>query len=276
MILKLLAVISNAFPAARRGLWRFWYQIVSRKYTAEDFRYMNYGYAPLDPAEPRLQLEAADEKDRACIQLYDQVASTVPLAGKRVLEVGSGRGGGADYIARTHKPARMVGVDYSSTAVELCAKTYSTPNLQFKQGDAENLPLAEGEFDVVINVESSHCYGSMANFAAQVFRVLAPGGHFVWTDFRTKAEIETAVNAVLGAGFTLVSRRVISPNVVEALEMVGEAKAKFIAARVPRFLRSKFEQFAGSPGSIVHTQFKSGEGIYLLCCFAKGHPRTTA
>ena len=59
---------------------------------------MNYDYAELDGSE--LDLHDHPEKDRYFIQLYHYVAAAVELNGKKVLEVGSGRGGGASYVAR--------------------------------------------------------------------------------------------------------------------------------------------------------------------------------
>jgi hypothetical protein len=57
---------------------------------------MNYGYTPLGSA-PALQLEIPDEPDRMCIQLYQDAAGAVVLRDRDLLEVGSGRGGGASW-----------------------------------------------------------------------------------------------------------------------------------------------------------------------------------
>ncbi|HII43378.1 TPA: class I SAM-dependent methyltransferase, partial [Candidatus Thalassarchaeaceae archaeon] len=56
---------------------------------------------------------------------------------KQVLEVGSGRGGGASWIAKTHTPAKLTGVDFSAEAVGHCKRWYSAQtNLQFIEGNA--------------------------------------------------------------------------------------------------------------------------------------------
>ncbi|MEE4247851.1 MAG: methyltransferase domain-containing protein [Kangiellaceae bacterium] len=52
-------------------------------------------------------------------------------------------------------------------------------------GDAENLSnIRDGIIDILINVESSHCYGNMPAFLREVERVLKPGGYFSFADFR--------------------------------------------------------------------------------------------
>ena len=56
------------------------------------------------------------------MQLYDHVAGAVDLRDLKVLEVGSGRGGGADYIKRYLKPESMVGLDISENAVSFCTQ----------------------------------------------------------------------------------------------------------------------------------------------------------
>src|SRR5690606_30025341 len=101
-----------------------------------------------------------------------------------LLEVGSGRGGGARHIAETLKPASYTGMDIAPSAVDLANKMHALPNLKFIQGSAENIPLADNSVDVVINVESCHAYGSVSKFFSEVKRVLKPGGYFLMVDFR--------------------------------------------------------------------------------------------
>lgn len=82
------------------------------------WRALNYGYALLNENGRILSnLDEQQEEERFCIQLYHMVATNSmkikDLNGKRVLEVGSGRGGGLNYINSTLSPSTCVGVDYS-------------------------------------------------------------------------------------------------------------------------------------------------------------------
>ena len=54
---------------------------------------------------------------------------------------------------------------------------------------AESLPLGDASVDVLVNVESSHCYGNFQKFIAEVHRVLKVGGVFLFADFRDDEEI---------------------------------------------------------------------------------------
>ena len=93
MLIRLAVFVLEHSPLLRRLLWRWWYGRLASKHQSGDWTFMNYGFAP--SAGAPLPLEPVDEIDRYCIQLYHHVASAVDLAGREVLEVGSGRGGGA-------------------------------------------------------------------------------------------------------------------------------------------------------------------------------------
>ena len=110
MLTKIVDLVMEVSPAARRRLIRFWYQMLSRIDKEAVMPYMNYGYADLDPHAPPLALDDADAVHRYNIQLYDHVAGAVDLAAKDVLEVGCGRGGGLSVLVRfeqRHAPSRI-------------------------------------------------------------------------------------------------------------------------------------------------------------------------
>lgn len=230
---------------------------------------MNYGYAPGDTNQEALRLDQSDEADRHCIQLYHHVAREVDLAGAAVLEVGSGRGGGCSYVARYLRPAQVCGVDFSQNAVHLCRSVHQAPNLSFQQGNAEALPCESGAFDAVINVESSHCYGSIPAFLNEVFRVLKPGGHFLWADMRAREEIADCRREFEEAGFQVLKEETITPNVLQAMQVESDAKRAKIAGSVPRFLRRAVGDFAGLEGSPAFETLRAGRAEYLHCVLKK-------
>jgi ubiquinone/menaquinone biosynthesis C-methylase UbiE len=269
MISNTLARMGAASPQLKRWLWRSWYQFMARRYRQADWKFMNYGYAQLPPVGTPLSLEPRDEADRCSIQLYHHVAAAVPLAGKAVLEVGCGRGGGSDYVARYLQPASMTGVDFSESAVEFCRRTHHSSLLRFVQGDAEALPLEDGTIDAVLNVESSHCYPSLPRFAAEAFRVLRPGGHFLWADMCRTQALDENRSVFLAAGFALERETLITPNVLEALNQVQEQRSAVIRRLVPKFLERSVGDFAGVPGTRVYESLRAGEVQYVSRVLAK-------
>ena len=50
-------------------MWRRWYQYLAGYTKLTDWRFMNYGYAPLDADEPSLELAAEDEPNRYPIDI---------------------------------------------------------------------------------------------------------------------------------------------------------------------------------------------------------------
>ena len=163
---------------------RFLYELMGKAFKkAEHWRFMNYGYAFENEADNPV-LEVTDEAERTCAQLYHVVASQIDLTGKRLLDVGSGRGGGASHMHRYLKPAETVGMDLASSAVAQCERVFAGINgLTDQQGDSLDMPFGACSFDAVTNVESSHCYPDFGQFLRAVHRVLKPGGSFLYTDF---------------------------------------------------------------------------------------------
>src|SRR2546421_13005497 len=111
-------------PNLQKKLWHGWYQYLARHHRAADWTFMNYGFN--DPAS-RFKLDPMDEPDRVCIQLYNHVAGAVSLQGLNVLELGSGRGGGASFIIRYLKPATLTGDYLLEEAVRFCRRTNRVP-----------------------------------------------------------------------------------------------------------------------------------------------------
>ena len=137
---KIFATLLKLSPSSiQNKLWRWWYQKLSKSHNKKDFRFMNYGYIDSNPPP----LESYDEPYRLFIQLYEMNIRNIKLNGKEVLEVGSGRGGGASWIAKSMEPVSLVGIDFSSEAVSLCNNWYEhQKNLRFIEGNAEDIPVS--------------------------------------------------------------------------------------------------------------------------------------
>ena len=260
MLYKTVFFIFQLFPSFKKWFWKRWYTVLANKANDPDLRFMNYGYFD---EKLTLTLSAEDEQDRYSIQLYHHVASHIDLKGLKVLEVGSGRGGGSSYISRYLDTAEMVGVDISHTAVDLCNKIYNINNLTFKVGDSENLPFDDNTFDAIINVESSHCYASMGNFLKEAKRVLKPGGSFLFCDLRRKEYIEEMLVAINTNGFKLIEKKEITSNIIEAsIKMTHARKEAIKKLKVESWFKNILESFASTEGSKIHQSFKDGNMKY--------------
>ena len=260
----LYRLLEHIPPSVRRIVVQHWYQYAAGKYRDKDWTFMNWGFVDLDSKASRLELDPALEAERYSVQLYHHVASAVDIKGKDVLEVGSGRGGGAAYIKRCLQPRSMTGIDFSANAVDFCQVTHTAEGLTFIAGDAESLPFDDHSFDVVINVESSHTYGSMETFLGEVTRVLRPNGYFLFADARPKESLYTLRCQLQDSGLHILNERDISQNVLKALKTDSFHKYTFVTSKVRQVIAKTITNFAGIRG------LSFGEIQYLSVVMQKG------
>jgi ubiquinone/menaquinone biosynthesis C-methylase UbiE len=236
---------------------------------------MNYGYASLDgdgAGEPA----RSNDPERFARQLYARVAEAGDLAGKDVLEVGCGRGGGARFIFERFRPRTMTGVDFAPKAISRCRAEHGVRGLTFVVADAEAMPFADDSYDVVLNVESSHCYSDVPRFLEEVRRVLRPGGLLLFADFRHTVLPQEANDAVIAqedvrrlheqlaaAGYRTVEEEDITPNVVEALRLDTPMRRSRLERRVPKPLRKHVLAFAALEGGPMYAAFADRHWTYL-------------
>merc|ERR1719158_232041 len=267
----LFRLVMDKVPFVRRLFWKKWYNFISDNQATEQVRFMNYGFDSSDGEFDLADLAADPNKYSA--QLYYFVATgamKVDLRNRRVLEIGCGRGGGCNFIQSRLKPKEVVGLDFSSENIAKANEQFKgNPKLTFKQGDAEDLPFEDGEFDVVINVESSHCYGNVEKFFSEVQRVLRPGGDFLFVDLRGASKLEDLQALVedFDKEGKLVKRDEldITPNVVRALELSSPRKEEFINTKITgvfSFLRFILREFMAIKGSEVFNAFVERRMMY--------------
>jgi SAM-dependent methyltransferase len=108
------------------------------------------------------------------------------LPGERVLDIGSGAG--TDSLVA----AQMIGPDGSVTGIDMTAEMLAkaragaaamgTTNVEFVEGEAENLPFPDESFDVVISNGVIDLLPDKDVVFAGIFRVLCPGGRIQIAD----------------------------------------------------------------------------------------------
>ena len=255
------------FGSIRKAMWRAWYPFLTRKLRNEDVVFLNYAYEESPPLG--IPLDDADLPNRACIQLYHHTASQIDLAGKSVLEVSCGHGGGASYITRTFSTSTYTGLDLNPEGIRFCKERHQLEGLNFIQGDAQNLPFEDNSLDAIVNVEASHCYPEFPKFLEEVYRVLKPGGSLLYTDFRFQDRMDEWLEAIENAPLAVLAERNISPEVLRGMDINSERSTKLVRTLLPKFLHGVGSDFAGVQGSRIYEALKTGGLIYKSYHFQK-------
>ncbi|MCR9139311.1 MAG: methyltransferase domain-containing protein [Alphaproteobacteria bacterium] len=98
-------------------------------------------------------------------------------SGHKVLDVATGAG----YVAAaaSDRGAHAIGLDFSSSQVELARQVY--PEVLFQRGTADSLPFDDATFDAVVMGFGMNHLPDAELAAAEAYRVLKPGGWFAFT-----------------------------------------------------------------------------------------------
>ena len=102
---------------------------------------------------------------------FEAVAAAAP---SRVLEVGGGEGELAERIVK-ELGADVIGIDQSERMVEL----QRLRGIDARVGDVQELPFADGEFDVVVAAWMLYHVPDLDRGLAEIARVLKPDGRLV-------------------------------------------------------------------------------------------------
>ena len=100
------------------------------------------------------------------------------IEGRRVLDLASGEGYGAEILAR--RASFVCGVDIDDEAIRHASERYRQPNLEFRKGCLTAVPIPEERsFDVITCFEALEHIDQHDEMMREVKRLLKPGGLFI-------------------------------------------------------------------------------------------------
>lgn len=101
----------------------------------------------------------------------------------RILDICTGSGDIAVFVARDNPLCRVIGVDVSQNMLQLAReKAKGLTNVEFRTADALNLPFQDGEFDAVFMGFGLRNLSDMAKGISEMKRVTKPGGYVTSLD----------------------------------------------------------------------------------------------
>ncbi len=106
--------------------------------------------------------------------------------GQTVIDLGSGAGNDC-FIARkiVGEHGNVIGIDFTDAMIakaKLNAEKLNFSNVTFRQGDIEDMPVADNYADVVVSNCVLNLVPNKQKVISEIYRVLKPGAHFSISD----------------------------------------------------------------------------------------------
>ena len=251
----------------RKYLWRKFFNFLVWMFPQPEWKTMNFGYAINAEHGRTIELDPQDENERFSYQLYDYIATGMKelnsLKGLHVLEVGSGRGGGLYYISKYLNPASATGIDFSRSQIAFCNRNYRLPNLKFIEGDCSSLPIDSESIDILISIQSIHCFPNLSAFLSEAERVLKSGGRLLLADFLYTIDSEDCDLALRSLTLRVEKRVDMTENVLLSLHLDSIRRLELIEMHSPSCIQGIMCELGGVEGSRMYLSMLCGDRIYL-------------
>jgi SAM-dependent methyltransferase len=185
-------------------------------------------------------------------------------AGQHVLDVGCGTGVVAVTAAR--RGARVAGLDLTPALLDRARENSRIAGVEidWHEGDVENLPFADGAFDAVLS-QFGHIFAPRPEVAtAEVLRVLKPGGTIAFATwppellmgriFMTTARYAPPPPQGAAPPTQWGDPRIVSERLGKAVKDIVFDRARMLApALSPQHFRTVFERTAGPVIKLVES-----------------------
>lgn len=141
----------------------------------------------VDPAHPTIEtLAPFDHFHGRGLEATKELADALDVsASDHILDIGSGIGGPARYLAHRFR-CRVTGIDLTSDFCEIARQLTSRLGLEerveFEQGDALSMPFADASFDGAYSMNVSMNIENKSRLYEEIYRVLRPGGWLVLSE----------------------------------------------------------------------------------------------
>jgi SAM-dependent methyltransferase len=156
--------------------------------------------------------------------------------GETVLDLGSG--GGIDVFLAANKvgeKGKVIGVDMTPKMVETAvknAKEGGYVNVEFKQGEIENLPIENNIIDVIISNCVINLTPNKINAFKEAFRVLKPNGRILVSDIVTEGEIPLEIRKNFKAWAECIAGALDKQEYLDTIKKAGFKDVEIVSEQV--------------------------------------------
>ncbi len=177
-------------------------------------------WAPGYPPVAHNPLMRAEQ--RAVEEVLRQIAPT------RALDIGTGSGRYLHILGATGA-SQVVGIDFSRAML-----AHARPDRSRVCGDARRLPFRHESFDLINASLMAGDIDDLGSFVSEVAAVLAPGGHFIYSDFHPTWTAQGWRRTFRTAGGQDIALSYTPHRRDDHLEALGRAGLRVVSVREPR------------------------------------------
>lgn len=131
--------------------------------------------------------DASDYEEHLGPLIFEPAANAllshlVTLPANTILELACGTGRVTKHL-RINFPvaARLIATDINPGMLDIAQQQLNDPSITFQLADAQQLPFTDQSFDLIVNQFGLMFLPDKQGGVHEAFRVLKPGGHFVFT-----------------------------------------------------------------------------------------------
>ncbi|OGP93814.1 MAG: arsenite S-adenosylmethyltransferase [Deltaproteobacteria bacterium RBG_16_54_18] len=178
------------------------------------------------------ELSAVPEGANLGLGCGNPVALASLKKGETVLDLGSGAGFDCFLAAgRVGEQGRVIGVDVTPEMIEKAgdnAKKGDYANVEFRLGEIERLPVADGIVDAVISNCVINLSPDKKKVFSEVFRALKPGGRMMISDIVLLRELPDFIKNSIEAYIGCVSGAQLKDEYLSAIKEAGFQDVKIM------------------------------------------------
>ncbi len=191
--------------------------------------------------------------------------------GDTVVDLGSGAGNDC-FVARslTGPEGRVIGIDMTEamiTQARANASRLGFGNVEFRQGDIENMPVGGNQADVVVSNCVLNLVPDKKQAFSEIFRILKPGGHFSISDVVLEGALPEGLQEAAEMYAGCVSGAIQKSDYLEVIRKQGFAEVTVQKEKRIELPDDILEAYLSEDQ--LSTFRASGTGIYSITVFAR-------
>lgn len=168
--------------------------------------------------------------------------------GHSVLDLGSGAGNDC-FIARQEvgDTGKVIGLDFSAEMLKLAESNLAKlgfDNMEFIEGEIENIPLADAAVDVVVSNCVMNLVPDKSAAYAEAYRVLKPGGHFSIADIVYDGVMPEEIKQIADLLTGCVAGSLPREEYLKAIQDAGFENVEIMVEKELNFPQEAIDQFA--------------------------------